>query len=84
MFPKKGTIAIGSDADLVIFDPKATRTISAATHHMNVDYNPFEGMNVQGDVVSVLSRGQFVIREKRFVGMVGAGKFLRRTPFVRP
>ncbi|WP_134701699.1 dihydropyrimidinase [Ammoniphilus sp. YIM 78166] len=81
MFPQKGTIAVGSDADLVIFDPTVERTISAATHHMNVDYNPFEGMTVHGDVISVLSRGEFVIREKQFVGRPGNGKFLRRNTY---
>ncbi|ASS75368.1 dihydropyrimidinase [Tumebacillus algifaecis] len=84
MFPKKGTIAVGSDADIVIFNPEVTRTISATTHHMNVDYNPFEGMEVHGEVVSVLSRGTYVIRDKQFVGTAGNGRFIRRNKFKRP
>lgn len=81
LFPQKGTIAIGSDADLVIFDPTIERTISVNTHHMAVDYNAFEGMKVTGEPVSVLSRGQFVIREKQFVGEPGNGKFLKRAKY---
>jgi len=81
LFPQKGTIAIGSDADLVIFDPKAKRTLSAKTHHMNVDYNAFEGMEVVGEPVSVLVRGEFVIRDKEFVGRAGSGQYLRRKRF---
>ncbi|MEW9668694.1 dihydropyrimidinase [Ammoniphilus sp. 3BR4] len=81
MFPQKGTIAVGSDADIVIFDPRVERVISAETHHMNVDYNPFEGMKVVGEVISVLSRGEFVVREKQFVGSPGYGKFLRRNTY---
>lgn len=81
LFPQKGTIAVGSDADIVIFDPHAERKLSAETHHMNVDYNPFEGQQVTGVPVSVLSRGEFVIREQRFVGMPGAGRYLKRTPY---
>ncbi|MFM1650997.1 dihydropyrimidinase [Brevibacillus sp. B_LB10_24] len=84
LFPQKGTVAVGSDADIVIYDPRVRRTISAETHHMNVDYNPFEGMEVQGEVMTVLSRGDFVIRDKAFVGRVGAGRFLKRSPFARP
>lgn len=84
MFPRKGTIAIGSDADLVIFDPAATRTISAQNHHMKVDYNPFEGMQLQGDIVSVLLRGSFVVRDKQYVGAPGNGQFIKRAKFVRP
>jgi dihydropyrimidinase len=84
MFPRKGTIAINSDADLVIFDPGATRILSAATHHMNVDYNPFEGMKVHGEVVSVLLRGEFVVRDKQFVGRPGDGQFIKRARFSRP
>ncbi|MFC5448446.1 dihydropyrimidinase [Paenibacillus aestuarii] len=79
LFPQKGTIAVGCDADIVIFDPNVQRTLSAETHHMNVDYNPFEGMTITGEPVSVLSRGKFVIRDKQFVGSPGAGQFLKRS-----
>lgn len=81
LFPRKGTIAVGSDADIVIFDPLAQRTLSAETHHMNVDYNPFEGMQVTGLPVSVLSRGEFVIQDRQFVGALGAGRYLKRAPY---
>ncbi len=81
LFPQKGTIAVGSDADIVIFDPNRERTLSVETHHMNVDYNAFEGMNVTGEPVSVLSRGEFVIRDKQFVGTPGSGKYLKRKRF---
>ncbi|CAM4395677.1 dihydropyrimidinase [Paenibacillus alkaliterrae] len=81
LFPRKGTIAIGSDADIVIFDPEAERVLSEETHHMNVDYNPFEGMNVTGVPISVLSRGEFVIRDRQFVGAAGTGRYLKRTPY---
>ncbi|MFC4100608.1 dihydropyrimidinase [Paenibacillus xanthanilyticus] len=81
LFPQKGTIAVGSDADLVIFDPRAQRALSAATHHMRVDYNAFEGMGVTGEPASVLVRGEFVIRDKQFVGTPGSGEYLRRKRF---
>ncbi|KKX53828.1 dihydropyrimidinase [Brevibacillus borstelensis] len=84
MFPRKGTIAVGSDADIVIFDPHVKRTLSVETHHMNVDYNPFEGMEVYGEVVSVLSRGSFVVRDKQFVGQAGSGQYIKRTTFEQP
>lgn len=81
LFPRKGTIAVGSDADIVIFDPNKERVISAETHHMNVDYSAFEGMKVTGEPISVLSRGEFVIREKEFVGKPGSGQYLKRARF---
>lgn len=81
LYPQKGTVAVGSDADLVIFDPSVERTLSADTHHMNVDYNAFEGFEVKGEPVSVLSRGEFVIRDKQFVGKAGSGKYLKRKRF---
>ncbi|MDN4522911.1 dihydropyrimidinase [Fictibacillus fluitans] len=81
LFPEKGTIAVGSDADIVIFDPAAERTISVQTHHMAVDYNAFEGMKVTGEPVSVLSRGEFVIKDKQFVGELGKGKYVKRKRF---
>lgn len=81
LYPGKGTIAVGSDADLVIFDPNIKRTISSETHHMAVDYNAFEGMEVTGEPVSVLVRGEFVIREKQFVGNAGSGQYLKRKKY---
>ncbi|HWL11788.1 MAG TPA: dihydropyrimidinase, partial [Ureibacillus sp.] len=78
LYPQKGTIAIGADADIVIFDPNAKRTISAESHHMNVDYNAFEGLEVSGEPVSVLLRGEFVIKDKQFVGSLNNGKYLKR------
>ena len=81
LFPRKGTIAVGSDADIVIFDPNAEETISAATHHMNVDYSCYEGKTVRGVTKTVLSRGALVIEDGKFVGSKGRGQFLRRGLF---
>jgi dihydropyrimidinase len=81
LFPRKGTIAVGSDADIVIFDPQAQMTISASTHHMNIDYNAYEGMRVQGVTETVLSRGQVIIDKGHYVGTPGAGLFLKRSAF---
>jgi dihydropyrimidinase len=81
LFPKKGTIAVGSDADIVIFDPQAEMTISAATHHMNIDYNAYEGMTVKGVTETVLSRGNVIIDTGKYVGTPGEGRFLKRATF---
>jgi dihydropyrimidinase len=78
LFPRKGTIAPGSDADIVIFNPERTVTLSASTHHMKVDYNPYEGRQVTGVTETVLSRGKIIIDEGQFVGKAGAGSFLKR------
>jgi dihydropyrimidinase len=78
LFPKKGTIAIGSDADIVIFNPGREQTISAKTHHMRVDYSAYEGRKVQGVVETVLSRGNLVVENGIFNGKPGDGQFLRR------
>ncbi len=78
LFPRKGTIAVGSDADIVVFDPDAEQTISAATHHMNVDYSAYEGRKVKGVVETVLSRGQVVVDRNEFKGKAGQGRFLKR------
>jgi dihydropyrimidinase len=81
LFPRKGTIAVGSDADVVIFDPNEEMTISAASHHMAVDYSCYEGWKVRGVTKTVLSRGQVVIEDGKFVGKAGAGQFLKRGTF---
>src|SRR5712672_3363107 len=78
LYPRKGTIAVGSDADVVIFDPNHEETISAKTHHMRVDYSMFEGIHTKGAPRTVLSRGRTVIDARKFVGRPGAGQFLRR------
>jgi dihydropyrimidinase len=78
MYPRKGAIAVGSDADLVIYDPNRSRTISAATHHMNVDYSCYEGRTVQGASDIVMSRGSVVVRDGAWTGTKGHGRFLRR------
>jgi dihydropyrimidinase len=78
LFPRKGTIAPGSDADIVVFDPERTVTLSAKTLHMNVDYNPYEGRQVTGAADTVISRGRVIIENGRFVGRPGSGSFLKR------
>jgi len=78
MYPKKGEIAPGSDADLVIWDPQADYTISAKTHHMRVDYSMFEGFQVRGNVRTVLSRGEVIVEGKEFLGKAGRGHYLKR------
>jgi dihydropyrimidinase len=84
LFPRKGTIAVGSDADIVIFDPDEEKTISAKTHHMNVDYSAYEGMKVRGVTKTVLSRGELVIEEGKYVGKPGHGQYVKRGLFNSP
>src|SRR5439155_1448453 len=81
LFPKKGTIAPGSDADVVVFNPNVERTLSARTHHMNVDYSCYEGMTVKGLPEVVIQRGNVLVRDGKFQGVKGAGQFLRRSAF---
>ena len=80
MYPRKGAIAIGSDADIVIYDPNRKRVISAASHHMDVDYSCYEGRTVQGGSDVVLSRGSVVVRYGEFTGRKGHGTFIKRSP----
>jgi dihydropyrimidinase len=80
MYPQKGAIAVGSDADLVVYDPNRSHTISAATHHMDVDYSCYEGRTVQGGSDVVFSRGSVVVRDGQFTGRKGAGRFIKRAP----
>ena len=78
LYPHKGTVAVGSDADLVLFDANEEQVISAKTHHMRVDYSMFEGIRVKGAAKTVLSRGRAIIENGKFVGRPGAGQFVRR------
>jgi dihydropyrimidinase len=78
MYPQKGTIAVGSDADIVVFDPKAKTVVSAKTHHMNVDYSAYEGYELAGKVDTVLSRGKTIIANDEYLGSAGDGQYLRR------
>jgi dihydropyrimidinase len=79
MFPRKGTIAPGSDADIVLFDPEARHVLSAATHHMNVDYSAYEGWEVTGKVRTVLLRGKVAIDQGKCLVERGYGQFIRRS-----
>jgi len=81
LYPRKGTIAVGSDADLVVFDPEKQLTISAQTHHSNVDYNLFEGTQVTGAPEVVLVRGQVIVENDELVAEPGAGRFVKRARF---
>jgi dihydropyrimidinase len=79
MYPKKGEIAEGSDADIVLWDPQASHIITAKTHHMRVDYSMFEGYEVQGNARTVLSRGKVIVDAGNFLGKPGRGNYLKRT-----
>ena len=78
LFPRKGLVAPGSDADIVIYDPQAAHTLSASTHHMNVDYSAYEGFQARGRATTVLSRGRVVVDGGDYVGQPGDGVFLER------
>jgi len=78
MHPKKGTIAAGSDADIVLWDPNAEHTISAATHNMRVDYSMFEGFRVRGNARQVYSHGELIVENGKYLGKTGRGNYLRR------
>ncbi len=78
MYPKKGTIAPGSDADIVIFDPKKKHTISVKTQHMRVDYSAYEGREIVGKVETVLSRGRVIVDGDKYLGKAGDGVYVSR------
>jgi dihydropyrimidinase len=80
LYPKKGTIQVGSDADLVVYDSNYTGKIAAANQYMAVDYNPFEGMTIQGRPHVVTVRGKIAARDGKFVGDTKHGRFLKREP----
>jgi dihydropyrimidinase len=79
LYPRKGTIAPGSDADIVVYDPNHERTISAETHHMNVDYSCYEGMAVKGLPEVVMQRGAILVENGAFHGKEGQGRFVPRS-----
>jgi len=78
LYPRKGALAPGSDADIVIYDPAAAQVLSAASHHMNVDYSAYEGLQVTGRVDTVLSRGRVLVDAGEYRGAPGHGRFLPR------
>jgi dihydropyrimidinase len=78
LYPRKGVIVPGADADIVVYDPSATQVLSAAAHHMNVDYSAYEGMEITGKVAVTMSRGRVVMRDGEFTGSAGQGAFLSR------
>ena len=80
LWPRKGTIAVGSDGDLVLFDPEKETTLSAKGLHMKVDYNPYEGRKVKGGAAMVLSRGEVIVDHGQFKGRKGRGQFVKRQP----
>ncbi|MGZ3102409.1 dihydropyrimidinase [Streptomyces sp. H72] len=79
LYPKKGTIAPGADADVVVYDPRAEQVISAETHHMNVDYSAYEGRRITGRVETVLSRGEPVLTDREYTGRKGQGVYTPRS-----
>ncbi len=81
LYPRKGTIAVGSDADIVIWDPEKDYTISVKTHHMAVDYSMFEGRKVKGNIDTVFSRGEKIIQNDKFLGKAGRGNFVKRDTY---
>ncbi|HUL45132.1 MAG TPA: dihydropyrimidinase [Bacteroidota bacterium] len=81
MYPRKGTISIGSDADLVLWNPNADYLISAKTHHMRVDYSMFEGFRIKGNAETVLSRGEVIVDKGQWLGKAGRGQFVKRDAF---
>jgi dihydropyrimidinase len=78
MFPRKGCIAPGSDADILIFDPEKEHTISSKTHHMNVDYSAYEGRKVKGKTKTVILRGSIAIDNETLKVKPGFGNFVKR------
>jgi dihydropyrimidinase len=79
LYPRKGTIAPGSDADMVVFDANAERVISAKTHHMRVDYSCFEGRTVRGLPEVVMQRGRILVKDGAFHAKPGDGRFIPRS-----
>jgi dihydropyrimidinase len=84
LFPRKGTLAVGSDADMVIFDPRAEITLSKSMSLSRSDYTPYEGIRVRGSTWLVLQKGRVIAREGRVLSRAGSGEFLPRSRFAMP
>jgi dihydropyrimidinase len=82
MFPQKGTIAVGSDADIVIWDPEASMTITQSAMHNAMDYSTYEGKSVKGMPKTVVLRGKVIVEDRDYVGTPGEGRFLKRDRYV--
>jgi dihydropyrimidinase len=80
-YPRKGTIAVGADADIVVWDPNKRHTLSAKTHHMRTDYNLYEGMKVKGMPVQVYLRGKRIVNGEMWLGKNGEGQYVARSPY---
>ena len=81
LYPRKGTIAVGADADLVVWDGEKRHVLSEKALHMRVDYSPYEGREVVGAATHVLSRGKIIVEDGRYVGTMGDGHFVKRGQF---
>lgn len=81
IYPRKGSISVGADADMIVWDPKASRTISAKTHHQNIDFNIFEGMTITGANTMTMSQGKIVYQNGEVRTERGAGRYIDRPAF---
>jgi dihydropyrimidinase len=81
LYPHKGTLAVGADADLVVWDPNKKHVLSQKTLHMRVDYSPYEGQEVTGAPAYVLSHGEVIVDHFKYVGKKGDGRFVKRAAF---
>ncbi|HTP13053.1 MAG TPA: dihydropyrimidinase, partial [Bacteroidota bacterium] len=81
LYPKKGTLQAGSDADIVVWNPKREHTISASTHHMRVDYSMYEGLTITGNAETVIARGDIIVEGNKWMGKAGRGEYQQRSCF---
>jgi len=77
LYPKKGTIAVGSDADLVIFDPNLKEVLNSSNTHSKAGYTPFEGFEVEGMPITTILRGKVIVKDRKFIGEKGFGRFVK-------